>query len=306
VHEKRDVSETAAGVLGAEALGTLYEHLPDGVLFAAPDGRVMAANPAACEILGRGEVEMCSLGHQGTIDHTDDRWGLLLAELGRTGRVSGAARMIRGDGVAVEVELIIRVFTAGNGEPRTCTILRDVTERERTADELAEMSRLRELTITDELTGLHNRRGFVAVGSQILELANRQLTPALLLFVDIDDLKGINDQLGHIAGDAALRIVARALRETLRRADAIARIGGDEFVALAVGLDHGNRNAIEQRIDEYLTGEATVAAVGRRVAVSMGWATRAGHRSRTLEGLIVEADGAMYRVKAKRHRSEPG
>ena len=139
-------------------------------------------------------------------DHTDERWGPMLAERERTGRVHGVARMIRGDGLLIEVEMSAQIFSEANGEKRTCTILRDATERVRMERELVAMSaRLRELTLTDELTGLRNRRGFVVVGSQMLEVADRQRCTAFLLFLDIDNMKELNDDRGHSAGDAALR-----------------------------------------------------------------------------------------------------
>jgi PAS domain S-box-containing protein len=91
--------------LGAEDYRAMYEYSPDGVLFTSPDGRILAANPAACEILGRSEQEICRLGRQRLMDHDDAHWEALLAERARTGRARGVARMIRGDGAKIEVEM---------------------------------------------------------------------------------------------------------------------------------------------------------------------------------------------------------
>jgi diguanylate cyclase (GGDEF)-like protein/PAS domain S-box-containing protein len=280
----------------------MYENSPDGVLFTAPDGRVLAANPAACEIFGRTEAQIRAIGRQGMADDTDERWGPMLTERARTGRVQGIARMICGDGAVIEVEMSARMFTEANGAKRTCTIVRDVTERvamERQRVELSE--RLRELTLTDELTGLRNRRGFVVVGSQLLELADRESATVDLLFLDIDNLKDLNDRYGHNAGDAALRAVGRTLGEVLRRADVAARVGGDEFVVLALGLEESDRQVIAQRIQADLCA-ADTAAVSRRVAVSMGWAGRTPRESKLVEDLLREADSAMYQTKASKGR----
>jgi diguanylate cyclase (GGDEF)-like protein/PAS domain S-box-containing protein len=291
------------GTLGPEAYRALYEHSPDGVLFTAPDGRVLAANPAACQIFQLSEAEICALGRQGLADDTDERWELMLAERERTGRVRGVARMIRGDGAVIEVEMSASIFDAADGERRTCTIVRDATERTAMERELLEMSeRLHELTLTDELTGLRNRRGFTLVGSKMLEMADRQLATTHVVFLDIDNMKQLNDTLGHSTGDAALRAVARAFGAVLRRADAAARIGGDEFVALALEMKQSDPSAIEQRLRGHLRGPSTVAAVGRGVEVSMGWATRAPNESKTLENLLLEADAAMYRSKGHKAR----
>ena len=289
--------------LGPEAYRAMYENSPDGVLFTAPDGRVLAANPTACQMLGRTEAEICSLGRQGLADHADGRWGPMLAERERTGRVKGVARMIRGDGAVIEVEMSTRVFTEADGEKRTCTILRDVTERVAVERELEVVrAHLRELTLTDELTGLRNRRGLLVVGSKMLEMADRQLATVHLLFLDVDNMKELNDSRGHSAGDAALRAVSQALNAVLRRADGAARIGGDEFVVIAIGLQESDREAIERRVREYLSGASTVAAVGRSVEVSVGWAARSPRESKTVDNLLLEADSAMYSAKAVKAR----
>lgn len=285
----------------------MYENSPDGVLFTAPDGRVLAANPAACEILGRTEAEICQLGRQGMADLTDERWGAMLEERARTGRVQGSARMIRGDGVVIEVEMSAQVFTEAHGAKRTCTIVRDVTERVAMERQLVALNeRLLELTLTDELTGLRNRRGFVVVGAQLLEVAERDSSTADLLFIDIDNLKDLNDSEGHAAGDAALRAVGRTLSEVVRRADVAARIGGDEFVMLTLGLQEPGRALITERIRADLGAERTVAAVGRTVEVSMGWARRAPRESKLIEDLLGDADRRMYETKASKGTGRGG
>ena len=94
------------------------------------------------------------------------------------------------------------------------------------------VARLRELALVDELTGLHNRRGFLLLAEKQLQIARRTGRPDLLLFVDLDGMKRINDEFGHEAGDAALRRTAAVLHAAFRTSDIIARLGGDEFVVL--------------------------------------------------------------------------
>lgn len=127
--EARRKGRGAAEVLGPAAYRALYENSPDGVLFTVPDGKVLAANPAACRILGRTEAEICSLGRQGLADLSDERWPRMLAERGRAGHGRGVARMIRADGTPIEVEMSAQIFTDAAGAERTCTIIRDVTDR---------------------------------------------------------------------------------------------------------------------------------------------------------------------------------
>jgi PAS domain S-box-containing protein len=135
-----DSSDTraATSALDLEAYRALYEYGPDGVLFTAPDGRILAANPAACELLGLTEHEICARGRQGLADGADPRWGVLLAERERTGQAQGIGRMLRGDGVAIEVEMRSKLFTDARGETRSCTVIRDITARVRLERELTE------------------------------------------------------------------------------------------------------------------------------------------------------------------------
>ena len=128
--------DRAARVIGPAASLALYENSPDGVLFTVPDGTVLAANPAACQILGRTEAEICALGRQGMADQADKRWTTILEQRERTGTARGVARMIRGDGVAIEVEMSAKIFHDADGTERTCTIIRDVTDRARMECEL--------------------------------------------------------------------------------------------------------------------------------------------------------------------------
>ncbi len=115
-------------------------------------------------------------------------------------------------------------------------------------------------------------------------------------------LKDLNDRYGHNAGDAALRAVGRTLGEVLRRADVAARVGGDEFVVLALGLEESDRQLIAQRIQADLCVPDT-ATGGRRVAVSLGWAGRTPRESKLVEDLLREADSAMYQTKASKGKS---
>jgi diguanylate cyclase (GGDEF)-like protein len=114
---------------------------------------------------------------------------------------------------------------------------------------------LRQLALIDDLSQLYNRRGFTTVFSQCLTLARREGKDLLLIMIDVDDLKGINDTFGHGEGDRAIMDTAIILRDTFRSSDLIARIGGDEFVTVAVeasGDDaQGIRSRLQKRLDKY-------------------------------------------------------
>jgi len=172
-------------------------------------------------------------------------------------------------------------------------VYRDVSERRRHAHELESLS------VTDELTGLYNRRGFMLLAEQHVRMAERTKTPFALLFGDLDHLKAINDTMGHEAGDRAIRTAAHVLKRTLRGCDILARLGGDEFVALVAAPTPGAVRAVVRRIAEAL--EAHGAAAGEdALSLSLGEAMFDPHAPIPLRDLLADADARMYENKARR------
>ena len=167
------------------------------------------------------------------------------------------------------------------------------------------LATLREMSFTDPLTRLHNRRGFLALAEAQLQLVHRSQRNATLLYVDVDGLKVINDVYGHPEGDRALVRVARALRGTLRRSDLVARMGGDEFVALLFDTDASVVAATLRRVDEALVRDDPEAPA-RPVTVSMGYARLAPGEVPDLSALLARADRDLYRGRRRRAgRSAP-
>jgi len=107
-------------------------------------------------------------------------------------------------------------------------VVRDITDRKRRELRLEAISR------EDPLTGLFDRRGFASIGPKMLELARRRTKRAVVLYVDVDNLKTVNDKLGHKEGDRLLRDSARVIQSSCRTSDVAARVGGDEFAILAM------------------------------------------------------------------------
>jgi diguanylate cyclase (GGDEF)-like protein/PAS domain S-box-containing protein len=273
---------------GLAALRVMYELNPEGVVFThADDGRVLSANPAACAILGMTEEEILRRGRDGIWDPDDARWVLGYEIAHRTGQVAGSARVRRGDGAVIEVEVNVHHFTGGDGLKWGCLIFRDVTTQVDAEARVAELTmRLEQLSVGDELTGLTNRRGLASAGDDLLGLADQQASDVQVLFVDVRALSDLNERLGHEAGDAALQAVARALRVTFRRSDVVARIGGTLFAVLALGLHEDERDGVEKRIMEHLTNVETVRYVGDDIEVRLGWTTRLPGDDTPLEELI--------------------
>jgi diguanylate cyclase (GGDEF)-like protein/PAS domain S-box-containing protein len=293
--------------VGLTAYHVLFEHSSEGVLFSSRDGLITAANPAACALLDISAEEICRAGFDALVDQEDPRWGILLAERDRTGSAVGVARLRRGDGRHVELETASRLFRDEDGSVRVLVVLRDLTSRMAIEREIEELSaRLLKLSRGDELTGLPNRRGLIASGTHLLQQADLHRADVQVAFVDVGNVQEMNERLGHQAGDAALQAVARALSVTFRQHDVLARIGGTEFLALALALPQADCAAITGRVRDHLAAAETTAVVGAPVEVSFGWTMRrAGDRS-SLEELMTRSDWAMLEARdARRAAADP-
>ncbi len=161
-------------------------------------------------------------------------------------------------------------------------------------------SALQDLLLSDDLTGLHNRRGFVTLATEDLRLARRAKQALLVAFADVDDLKRINDSLGHAGGDQALRDVAGILRRTFRESDVIARIGGDEFAVLVRAAEANSVEVLRQRLNDQLHEFGRRAKRPYRISISLGFALSTAANVASVESLLRRADAALYQEKRRR------
>jgi two-component system cell cycle response regulator len=164
-------------------------------------------------------------------------------------------------------------------------------------------SRLQNLSLVDELTGVYNRRGFMTIAHQQTKLAQRTQSPWVIVFADVDGLKKINDTYGHPEGDQVLREVARLLKSTFRESDVIARIGGDEFAVLAFAATETIAASFTRRLQTMV--DTVNATPGRRyrLAISLGLAHYDPLNPRRVEDVLAQADAAMYEHKRKQKPS---
>jgi diguanylate cyclase (GGDEF)-like protein len=217
--------------------------------------------------------------------------GLTIGAEARRRRAETQVIVITGQGSKDTVLTALRQGVADYLEkPFDLDLLLVTVER---ALEKAKIQReLVQLARTDGLTGLYNQRHFSAVLAAEIGRARRQGHPLALLLVDVDNFKHYNDRYGHLAGDAALTRVAAALRKACRsEVDSAFRYGGDEFVVLLPEADGATGASVASRL------KALVREEGLSLSVSVGLAClRDGV---DLQGLIREADQAMYRDKAR-------
>ncbi|MBU1055737.1 MAG: PAS domain S-box protein [Proteobacteria bacterium] len=170
-------------------------------------------------------------------------------------------------------------------------LITEITERKMMEQEI------RELSMRDQLTELYNRRGFITLAEQQLKSAKRTKRQMTLLFLDADDLKTINDTLGHEEGDKALYNTADILRQTFRESDIIARIGGDEFAVLVVDSTDMNSKIITQRLLQNINIFNTSKVRKYKLSLSWGTAIYDPDSTLTLDKLMSIADGLMYTQK---------
>ncbi|HEU4539339.1 MAG TPA: PAS domain S-box protein [Polyangiaceae bacterium] len=300
------VYAVAAGAGGPELAPTGLWHVDDAARFGAFLHVTMKIRlPAGVDLLGRVLAEGRA------------QW---LTDVGESGgfvrRAAARASGLRGGFafpvlVGREVAAVLEFYSERFEEPDAPLLevmanlglqLGRVFERERARLALERhAAEIQKLSATDELTGLHNRRGFFALAAARLERADASGRPALLFFADLNGMKQINDALGHEAGDEAIRAAARLLRAAFREGDVLARLGGDEFVALASDAGPELLEALRQRLGA-LVDEDNAGAGGRpfRLSLSLGAAVYDPARPRRLGALLAEADALMYKQKRLR------
>jgi two-component system, cell cycle response regulator len=155
---------------------------------------------------------------------------------------------------------------------------------------------LLQMALRDDLTGLHNRRGFVALATQHLRLARDTKQHVLLFFADLDGLKWINDSFGHAEGDRAISLAAASIRQTFRKFDVTGRLSGDEFVAMILEEPGRGAEAICQRLQTSLA-DCSRAEWRYKLSLSVGVAHFDPDKPVSLQELMSQADAALYRHK---------
>ncbi len=155
-------------------------------------------------------------------------------------------------------------------------------------------------SVSDDLTGMLNRRGIANFFSRTLSNRVGGEPPVAALLVDADDFKAVNDRYGHLTGDAVLRRIARTLQDALRASDRVGRIGGDEFLIVLPGAGQSILAALVERLHATPIELALPNDDTLRVTISIGAVTAEPHES--LESVIERADQAMYEDKRARRK----
>ncbi|BBY03795.1 GGDEF domain-containing protein [Mycobacterium seoulense] len=173
--------------------------------------------------------------------------------------------------------------------------------RDRTFELESANEEISRLSVTDELTGLNNRRGFYLLAEQKLRGAHHLGHDCVLAFLDIDGLKRVNDEQGHDAGDTLIKDLARVLRGVRRESDIVARLGGDEFCVMVTESDGGTA-ALKERLAEAFRSFNETSARPYRLSASIGLVRASVAEHATVDELLARADELMYAEK----KTNPG
>ncbi len=157
-----------------------------------------------------------------------------------------------------------------------------------------------QLATVDELTGISNRRGFLMVARHALALCRRQQLRALLVYIDLDDFKPINDEHGHAEGDSALQLFAAEMQSVFRASDAFGRMGGDEFAVLMTNTTVELAEDVMRRFEASLAAQSRELQLPYTLTFSYGMVAYDPHHHDSIEDLLHACDTIMYQRKRQR------
>lgn len=284
-----------------EHFRTAFDYAAIGMALVSPAGRWLRVNRSLCEIVGLGEAELLKSDFQAVTHEAD--LGNDLAHIYRmlAGEILTCQvekRYIHKAGHEVWALTSISLVRDAQGSPLHFIFqIEDITERKRAE------GAIKTLSLVDELTGLYNRRGFLAFSEQHLISVQRANKSLMVVYADLDGLKQINDSFGHKEGDRALMKAADILRETFRTSDVIGRLGGDEFTVFAAVEPEGGVETVMARLNDKFQSYNAQNASPYRLSISVGLAFMHPDEIQTVEDLMAQADEAMYQNKRKRKAS---
>ncbi|HWJ74067.1 MAG TPA: diguanylate cyclase [Kaistia sp.] len=278
------------------------ERLTDMIIWLDEDARYIFVNPAATRLLGYSAEELHEM-HVWDVDPLFDRqkWRDHWREVAEKGSFTLETVNRSKMGVDIPIEVTVN-FVEYDGRRYNCSIVRDISARKAAESELRSLNaRILRLSITDEMTGLGNRRHFDAMLARQIARAAESRLPLSLILLDIDSFKAFNDRYGHLGGDDALKKVAALLSDAMVRPDWLAcRYGGEEFACILPEMGCDEAAALAEALRSSIEALGIVhdrSRAGRVVTASFGVMTTQSPTEETVRSLLATADAALYRAK---------
>lgn len=261
------------------------------------DEKIVYVNPQLIEILGY-PLEFNNINDLAKLVVSENRQRFLLRYKELTERKLGyiidefkCIRSIDRKPVYIEVCAVNTIY---KGKSAVLYTFLDISYRKALEEELKQISN------TDPLTGLYNRRGFITLAEHTISLTKRLKKKLVLIFIDLDNMKVINDNLGHNVGDMALKETAEILRSTFRENDILARVGGDEFVVLGIVEKDEDKDELIVRLNKKIEEKNSMENRIYRLSLSYGTIIFGPEEQKSIEELLDKADKLMYENKKKK------
>lgn len=288
------------GIPGASAsserrMRLMFEAAPTGMALEGMDRAFLEVNRALCEMVRRSSERLQREGVEGILHPADeelDRTARAQVAAGEVDSVTSEVRLVRPDGSAIWVLHSLGLLTDElGGAQHFVSHYADITAVRQAREAM------RVQATHDPMTGLPNRAGFREGLDRILAHPPRAGRRLAVLFLDMDDLKAVNDEHGHAAGDRVLVTCARRIRSLLRSDDLLARFGGDEFVALLTGIqDPSDARLVSEQVHTVVRAPIPLED-GGEVLVTLSVGVAMVDPEDPAEDAIRRADRGMYRAK---------
>lgn len=278
----------------------LVENIQDGVII-LKDSYLDFVNPAFAGLFGVEAELLLGVELASLIPHEErEKIKTLITTTWKENQPNEGefTLMPSSERMAISIHLKLNKFTFA-GEPALIGTVRDITKRKLAERKLQEtLKEMEKLSVTDDLTGLYNRRHALNIAGNEVSRSKRYSSPLGLIMLDVDRFKEINDKYGHLVGDDVLITVADVLKENIRTPDTVARYGGDEFIIILPQTENDQAKSIAERLRNKVSEKYFVTGKGNqiRLTISIG-VTQLRDDSDTLEDLIRRADSALYSSK---------
>jgi diguanylate cyclase (GGDEF)-like protein/PAS domain S-box-containing protein len=302
VSERKSIEEELRQA--EERFRRAFEDAPIGMAIVDLDGRWLQVNQALSTMTGYDRAELVGRTFA-SVTHVDDRGtdqGALEGLVsGRLTEWHAQKRYVRKDGGIVWVRLSVVMIADAAGAPSyLISQMQDITEERATTE------RLSRLALHDALTGLPNRVLLVdRLETALARLGRTGNARVVVMFLDLNGFKFVNDQYGHQCGDSVLAEIARRLGGCIRASDTVARYGGDEFVVVCEESDDAELRSLIRRIRREVSRPLLVGSQPVKLSVSIGVVSVDDPEAAPAE-VIEKADRAMYRSKVKAGRRVVG